>query len=430
MKIREFFRSAVPILIFISMSTIWAQAEMGRGVETKGPAFHDDIVALAVPDDFSMNRLNVYVEVAYDELQFVKLEDGYQASYEISVVIFDQDGEQENGKIWKQTVSVQDYDQTNKQGIFDLSDEQFDLKPATYDVIVTLQDLETTFASKHKHTVHLRDFSKRNLALSSITFAKVTEDSLGVKSIRPEVTDPLKGLGQEIFAYFEIYHSHSGDQATLEYRISGERTKTRIEETHNITLAEGRTIDYFKIPSDSLEHDSYKLAITVTNGIEKATTEKPFYIRWSGIPASSEDLETAIEQIKYIATKSEWDKIRKASDNKKLEEFKRFWQRHDPTPGTEANEAMEAHYARVEYANENFSATQQKGWRTDMGMVYILLGAPDDVERNPFPRGSNPYEIWQYYRFNRSFVFVDYTGFGDFHLSTPFSIYEYQRLLK
>jgi len=430
MKIRRLCLS-VPLFLLLLNCLTWAQAEMSRGTETKGPAFHDDIVASAVPKDFTMNRLSVYVEVANDELQFVKLQEGYQANYEISVVIFDKDGEQENGKIWKQTVSAQDYDQTNKQGIFNLSHEQFDVKPGSYDVIITLQDLETTFATKHKHSVQLRDYSKPKLALSSITFANsLTEDSLGVKSIRPEVTDPLKGLGKEIFAYFEIYHSHSGEQATVEYRVSGDRTKTKIQETQNIALAEDRTIDYVKIPADSLEHDLYRLSITVTNGKEKASTEKAFYIRWGGIPASSEDLETAIEQIKYIATKTEWDKIKKASDNKKLDEFKHFWQRHDPTPGTEVNEAMEAHYARVEYANENFSATQRKGWRTDMGMVYILLGAPDDVERNPFPRGSNPYEVWQYYRYNRSFVFVDYTGFGDFHLSTPFSIYEYQRLLK
>jgi hypothetical protein len=54
-----------------------------------------------------------------------------------------------------------------------------------------------------------------------------------------------------------------------------------------------------------------------------------------------------------------------------------------------------------------------------MGMVYILFGAPNDIERHPFDIGSKPYQIWYYWEINRQLVFVDETGFGDYRLVTP-----------
>ena len=79
---------------------------------------------------------------------------------------------------------------------------------------------------------------------------------------------------------------------------------------------------------------------------------------------------------------------------------------------------MEEYYSRVEYANKNFSH-YQAGWKTDMGMVFILFGSPNNVERHPFDIDSKPYEIWSYYDYNRSVIFVDESGFGDYQLLTP-----------
>lgn len=55
-----------------------------------------------------------------------------------------------------------------------------------------------------------------------------------------------------------------------------------------------------------------------------------------------------------------------------------------------------------------------------MGMVFIILGTPSNIDRHPFELDSKPYEIWHYYEINRQYVFVDYTGFGDYRLVTPF----------
>jgi hypothetical protein len=79
---------------------------------------------------------------------------------------------------------------------------------------------------------------------------------------------------------------------------------------------------------------------------------------------------------------------------------------------------MESYYGRVQYANEHFR-TNHEGWDTDRGHIYILYGEPTDIERHPFEAGSYPYEVWYYSQLAKRFMFVDYTGFGDYSLVTP-----------
>ena len=100
--------------------------------------------------------------------------------------------------------------------------------------------------------------------------------------------------------------------------------------------------------------------------------------------------------------------------------FNELWKLRDPTPRTEFNELMEEYYERVWFANENFD-TWAPGWETDMGMIYILFGPPDDIQKsNPMSSTSALYQIWQYYSLNKQFVFKDQNGFGDFRLDTPY----------
>lgn len=136
-------------------------------------------------------------------------------------------------------------------------------------------------------------------------------------------------------------------------------------------------------------------------------------------PRSVQDLDVAIEQLRYIAKDDELSILRDASTpEEKQTRFLEFWKKRDPNPNTPRNEKMEEFYARVEYANKHFSH-YITGWKTDMGMIYIIFGAPNSVDRHPFEVDSKPYEVWSYYDLNYSFVFVDQTGFGDYRLESP-----------
>ncbi len=419
------------LLLPVLYASLWAQAEMSNMTDSKGPSFHLDAVNLATPGNPHLSRLSIFLEVVYDELQFVKIEQDYDASYEASIVINDKDNDQVDGKTWQEELSVPNFDQTNKRTVYSQSNQVFDLEPGTYKLAISVHDPETNLTRKINKKIELRDYSKDKPALSDIIWISELEpDSSGaVASIRPQVSDAMKGLSSPAFAYFELYNPLQLPSLQLEYEFFHDQDKKNYKKTLTQDFSEAKTMAYFPIAVDSLSHGLYHLTITAHYGKEKIQVKKNFYIRWSGLPSNARDLDEAIEQTRFIAQRDEYKKMKKAKGEQRLIEFVKFWQRRDPTPGTEINEAMDAHYLRIEYANQNFSAMQHPGWRTDMGMVYIILGPPDDIERNAYPRYSKPYEIWYYYRYNRDFIFLDLTGFGDYRLETPLSIYEFQRLV-
>ncbi len=424
-------RKLILSLLLACSSLVLAQAEMSGRQESKGPFFHFDAVNVATPGHYEQSRLSLFIEVVYDELQFVKMTDSYEANYEVSIMIEDKDGDQVDGKTYHETVTVQNFDMTNKRMMYSQSNQNFDLEPGSYKVSVEVFDDETNLNTKVSKNVKLANFSQEHLATSDIIFlSQIQLDSTGaLQGIRPQVSDALKGLSAPAFAYIEIYNPLHSDNVHINYELFNESDKKTIKKDLDLSAAQEKTMAYFPIQVDSLGHGIYHLNVYAATDKEKVKTSKTFYVRWRSLPANARDLNEAIDQLRYIASKDEWKKLKKAKGEQRLQEYKTFWLARDPSPGTEINEAMDAHYNRIEYANQHFSAMQRQGWRTDMGMVFIILGPPDDIERNAYPRYSKPYEIWYYYRYNREFLFLDITGFGDYRLDSPYSIYEFQRLV-
>ena len=101
--------------------------------------------------------------------------------------------------------------------------------------------------------------------------------------------------------------------------------------------------------------------------------------------------------------------------------FLQYWKKIDPTPGTNINELMEEYYIRVNYVNEYFNMSWKEGWETDFGMIYILFGPPDEIQRsNVNSSNTSTYQIWYYNRISKQFIFKDQNGFGDYRLDRPF----------
>lgn len=113
--------------------------------------------------------------------------------------------------------------------------------------------------------------------------------------------------------------------------------------------------------------------------------------------------------VKWIISGEELTAFKQLSNDEERDQFiEQFWLRRDPTPDTVENEFREEHYRRVAYANEHF-ASGIAGWRTDRGRIYVIFGAPDQIDSRP--SGGNyvrpveegggststyPFETWRY----------------------------------
>jgi GWxTD domain-containing protein len=133
------------------------------------------------------------------------------------------------------------------------------------------------------------------------------------------------------------------------------------------------------------------------------------------------------EEVVYIITPAEKDVFLKLENDRERDLFiEEFWRQRDPTPGTPRNEFRDEHYRRIEYANKVFGrGTPAKGWKTDRGKYYIMLGKPGHVER--YSTGDiYPIEIW-YYQGNPKLgqapsfrlLFFQRYGAGEYELYSP-----------
>lgn len=104
-----------------------------------------------------------------------------------------------------------------------------------------------------------------------------------------------------------------------------------------------------------------------------------------------------------------------------------FWKQRDPTPGTPENEYRDELEKRFKYCNEFLGRnTTRPGWQTDQGRIYMVLGAPQGIERFEATIGLVPCTSWSYYGDARKnlppqFVLLFYQrgGIGEWKLYDP-----------
>src|ERR1700722_18180009 len=144
------------------------------------------------------------------------------------------------------------------------------------------------------------------------------------------------------------------------------------------------------------------------------------------------------EDVVYIISPEERHAFLHLATNEEREQFiEAFWQRRNPDPDSPENTFKEEHYRRIAYANEHF-ASGIPGWKTDRGKIYIMWGAPDEIDSHPtggtWDRPADqgggstttyPWETWRYRHLdgeglgeNVELEFVDPTSTGEYHITS------------
>lgn len=131
------------------------------------------------------------------------------------------------------------------------------------------------------------------------------------------------------------------------------------------------------------------------------------------------------QYVRWIITKGERSLYKSLeTDLERLQFMEAFWARRDPTPETLNNEYRADYLERFAFVANRFSAGKP-GWATDRGRMYLLLGPPHAVQRNPYGRSGveRPSEIWTYNNLDLpnmpasiDIQFVDFKGTGDFEI--------------
>ncbi len=365
--------------------------------------------------------VEVLIKMPFDEVQFLKEDDTFVGKYEISISILDEESKLVASKIWMQELKTKSFAETNSKDHFDVNRAKYLMLPGKYTLNIGVLDLDTKKSNYKKKIINIDDYYKKSISLSKINIIdKIIKDSTGKTEVLPSVMNTISEEKPEFLIFFTALSE--GGSGLVEYKILDMKKKELISDSYKKEFKKGLTEITLTISKKKLSFEEYFLKVNITIGDETISQLKKFKVRWMGMNILIDNLDEAINQLKYIASSKEIRIIRKAKDKEKKEKFQEFWEKRDPTPNTSVNELMNEYYRRVHYSNKKFTS-YQPGWRTDMGMVYILFGPPDDLERHPFEINTKPYEIWYYHSISRSFIFMDETGFGDYRLASP--LYDY-----
>lgn len=247
----------------------------------------------------------------------------------------------------------------------------------------------------------------------------------GKSRIIPNVSRNIVSDRDALSMFYEIY-SDTLSMLVVEYEIFDENEQQVYNSTESISVKSGSNQIFHELDSLVLDLGKNLLKVTVKDSAGKVidTSVKTFVSRWVGVPVYITDLEKAIDQMIYLANPDDLTFIKEAEGRvEKAKRFVAFWKKQDPNPADEYNPVFNEYYNRVAYADQNFTTYSLDGWKSDRGMVLIILGAPDNIDRHPFEYYSKPYEVWQYYNLNKQFIFNDYSGFGDYRLDPNTPLY-------
>src|SRR4030042_6863126 len=230
------------------------------------PNFFYDYIVQAAPG-MGKCQLQVFTKIALDELQFLKKDSVYTASYEVSITVFDRMGEQAEAKSTEKQVTVDQYKKKSSAMDFSLSVTDFELRPDKYALLVGLMDLDSKKTGRRKTKIDCPNFWKDSLSISNLLLAdQMTVDSTGSLNMTPNVMWNF-GDGQTwLYLGFEIYNPAGFDSVRVGYSILNPIGEA-VQAFHRVqALQDVKTQIVFDINRKDLQNRRYQLAVDVASG--------------------------------------------------------------------------------------------------------------------------------------------------------------------
>ena len=363
-------------------------------------------------------RVLSYLSVPNNVLQFIKNNQNFEAGYEATISIKEKKGSQVGRKNWVNKLITDKYLESISRKIYTIHFAEFKVPVGSYIISTELLDKDSNNSGLRSKELNL---SKKNgeIEIYSTFFVDYLAGNWG--------------LNVNEIPLFQNFHSDKIIRPTvfisgkvkpgpyeLEVKVLTVKKKELWKKTFQSESNKGYFYQRIIIPEEIAKQGLRKrVDIVLKQEGEKKKSSVILALSREGISGSIGDISQAIQNMRYILEDDEWKKLSKSKNEDQETLFLEYWSSRDPTPKTPDNELMNEYFSRVNYSNVNFKS-YSKGWKTDMGMVYILFGPPDDLEVYNDPLSRVYSQRWHYYRINKFFYFVDEQGFGDYRLSTPF----------
>jgi GWxTD domain-containing protein len=433
--IRKYQTSAILVFVIIwSVSILSAQTGYRPADEFGETRFSMDVATFR-SDKEDLYTLEIYYKIFYDALSFQKTETGYTAEYEIALIVEGEKGDQIEAIIKEGDVEVKRFVDTKRSTdfIINLVTVPHEGQDLTIKAILTDKLSEST--RELKKELKKRKYWEKYPTLSYLEFtrevssaAKVSKFDKADTRIIPSVTRLFGGDFDSILTYYiEVYPGETNIKYAKVITRLYNKTKGFVyadtvdygeiveikREIHNINVASLRPGDYEL--EAKLEGRRGKVYDKLVQEFELELTAETMF---------RNDPETAIEMLKYLATRDEHKAMKKAANNEERRRlWDEFWELRAVDRQDRENPTKAEYFRRIRHSNRYFSFMRKAGWKTTRGMIYVTYGEPDEVDDYPFELATKPYQVWKYYRISpqRRFLFIDEWGDGNYELQPPYN---------
>lgn len=299
--------------------------------------------------------------------------------------------------IFSRALIAEDNTVIHSQDLYRFS-EQFQVEPGEYEVSVTVTDDNSGKQMVRKNRTEIEGIGQGIVAISEVQiFGK--ENSVDGAEFVPVTTydvpanlDSLKFMVQinnssdspinirSNLKKFKADTSIAWPMSIQNYPRSSIRYQGIEYDEFEIIQSGSRTIDqngyiFIEYAYGDLELGNYRLEIFIEGkGDLRTEGGREFGIKPAFYPAVKTARQMA-EPLAYIMTESEYEKLMSIENEDSLKvAMDRFWLSNIKNSNL-AEDVISLYYTRVEEANKQFS-NYKEGWKTDLGMVYILFGPP------------------------------------------------------
>ncbi len=378
------------------------------------PRFEADATYVAEADQ--RYRLDAWISVLNDDLQFIRKDERFQARYEVTVIANDRGGRQAKGDQIRRRRWVESYEETNRAGGASAERVSLELAPGTYTIVFRVRDVNSGVESEGEQRVVLPK-PESGLWLSSLKFLEGGRERGGHLGDAALIARAYGDSLPVMRSYVEVYGAGTSEQAVkVEYEIVSGNNRVATGFARALaTPGFGRGY-VVEVPTDSLSIGTYGLRVAARRDDEPEATTCGRFRVLSSEALWWRDFDEMLNLLSYIATKPELERLKAVPEENRRNAWEEFWAGRDPTPNTERNEVRREFFERVSYANQHFGEMMLKGWQTDRGRIYIMEGPPDNIESHPMDLSGKPWEAWYYERRGIVYIFVDRNGFGQYVL--------------
>jgi GWxTD domain-containing protein len=362
---------------------------------------------LPIVDDREV-KVRVFVGVQYDDLQFLKTDEGYAARFRVSVEAVDEERRVALAKDWESEKRLSDYNLTASPGRWRTTCRTLQLEPGRYRITIQVKDLASGLCGQRDKGLDVGLAGGDEVEVSAL----VVEKGSG----RCGKTRPFWGerKPEAVSLVWQLW-SAEAESAVVDVAVVDGKQDTLF---HAETLSPvGGPLQRTELTELEFPPGVLSFRVQARAGHRKGSWERAFRVGAWGVPTEGKTLDAMVEQMRAVMDPDAYEQVVSLSPSEKKAAFEEFWTRRDPTPDTEENELLAEFFGRVEIVEREFSYGDWPGCDTDRGRIYLVYGRPD--ERKRFTSGrfqEKVHEVWRYYRLRRRFVFVDELGAGNFVL--------------